>query len=165
MKKKNHFITSNPITSFIAWKTYISLSKQGWLCLIKTSWCTIFMRVISSPSHYGPFGLQMGHLEDAFTLHPTVILQGPQAVCVNMIGVCVCVHACSGEIRRQAIPQQACICPYQPADRRRTCWLNIINHTYTPSVSWIYSKSFTPLWCKCSGFLTRVKTHTTGCKW
>lgn len=55
------------------------------------------MRVISSPSHYGPFGLQMGHLEDAFTLHPTVILQGPQAVCVNMIGVCVCACLLGGD--------------------------------------------------------------------
>lgn len=50
------------------------------------------MWVISSHSHYGPFGLQMGHLEDAFTLRLTVILQGPQAVCVNMISVCV--YAC-----------------------------------------------------------------------
>lgn len=36
-------------------------------------------------------GLQMGHSEDAFTLRLAVILQGPEAVCVNMISVCVCV--------------------------------------------------------------------------
>lgn len=90
---KNSFITSDPITCFIVWKTYISLSKQGWLCLIKTCWCTEFMWVICSHSHYGPFGLQMGHLEDAFTLQLTVILQGPEAVCVNMISLCLCVPA------------------------------------------------------------------------
>ncbi len=87
--EKKPFITSNPITCFIEWKTYLSLSKPGWLSSIKTCWHTRFTLVIFSHSHWGPFGLQMGHLDDAFALCLTVILQGPQAVCVNMIGVCM----------------------------------------------------------------------------
>lgn len=143
--EKNGFITSNPISCFIAWKTYISLSKLGWLCLIKTCWCTNFMWVISSHSHYGPFGLQMGHLEDAFTLRLTVILQGPQAVCVNMISVCVCMPARTFGDK---------------LSHNRHTSVNTSQHTHTKimlteSTSTV-QKSFIPLWCKCSGFKTGV---------
>lgn len=108
-KKRKSFITSNPITCFHRLqKLRVSLSKPGWLCSIKTCWHTSFMLVISSRSHRGPFGLQMGHLEDAFTLCLTVILWGPQAVCVNMIRACVCAHACY-DTERRANPRHACI--------------------------------------------------------
>lgn len=59
-------------------------------------------------------GLQMGHLEDAFTLRLTVILQGPQAVCVNMISVCVCLLGHSADIL-----QHAHICQHQQTNTQR----------------------------------------------
>lgn len=88
------FITSNPITPFVAWKTYMSSRKLGWLCLIKTSWRKTFMRAIRP----WPFALQMGHFGGCVvhTSPPTVILQGSPSHWVNVIGVwvVVCVWVC-----------------------------------------------------------------------
>lgn len=85
MNKQLHNLTSNPVSRLEQSNT--SLSKKERLCLIKGFYCMNFMCVILN-SHYEPFGHQMYHLDDAFTLCLTIIIQVLQALCVNMFGVC-----------------------------------------------------------------------------